>query len=538
MRSGGQILVDQLKIQGVRHVSCVPGESYLAVLDALYDSGIEVTTCRQEGGAAMIAEAQGKMTGRPGICLVTRGPGACNASAGIHIARQDSTPMVVFVGQVARNMRGRDAFQEVDYRASFSDLAKWVVEVDDPARLPEIVARAFQMAISGRPGPVVVALPEDMLIEMAQVSDAGYVSAPGSAPCPETMTAALRALQEAKRPLVIAGGSRWTRQAVADLQSLSERMNLPVAVSFRRQDLFCSTHPNFAGDLGVAADPDLVAYAKEADVILLLGGRLSEMPSQGYSLLDIPVPKQHLIHVHPGTEELGRVYQADCAINSAPPEFLTLALQHAPKGPDRTALLKQRAEALSKRRIVPAPSGALDMGKVMEYLNETLPDDTVICNGAGNYATWVHRFYRFTRHGTQLAPVSGSMGYGLPAAIAAAREGRQAVAFAGDGCFLMHGQEFATAVQYALPVLVIVVDNGMYGTIRMHQERDYPGRVCGTELKNPDFAAMARAFGGFGETVSHSEEFAPALARAKASGQPALLHLRLSPGSLGVGQTL
>ncbi|WP_121633474.1 thiamine pyrophosphate-binding protein [Tropicibacter alexandrii] len=539
MRTGAQILVDQLKIQGVGQVSCVPGESYLAVLDALHDSGIGITVCRQEGGAAITAEADGKLTGRPGVCFVTRGPGATNASAGVHIAQQDSTPMVLFVGQIARWMRGRDAFQEVDYRAVFGSLAKWAVEIDDPARVPEVVSRAFHVAMSGRPGPVVVALPEDMLTETAEAVDAARVEVARPAPLMADVTAALSALQGAERPLVIAGGSRWSEAAVADLVTLSERMNLPVAVSFRRQTLFPGDHPNYAGDLGVGGDPNLVAYAKSADVVLLLGGRFSEMPSQGYTVFDIPVPKQRLIHVHPGPEELGRVYQPAQAICCAAPEFLSAALAEAPAGPDRGALLAERAEALARRRAIPAqPIGPLAMGAVMEHLNAMLPDDAVICNGAGNYATWVHRFYRFTRWGTQLAPTSGSMGYGVPAAVAAARAGRLGVAFAGDGCFLMHGQEFATAVQYDLPILVIVVDNGMYGTIRMHQERDYPGRVSGTQLKNPDFAAYARAFGGHGERVERTEEFGPALERAMASGKPAILHLLIDPESLTVDRTL
>ena len=539
MRTGGQILVDQLKIQGVGRVSCVPGESYLAVLDALYDSGIDVTICRQEGGAAIMAEADGKLTARPGVCFVTRGPGATNASAGVHIAQQDSTPMVLFVGQVARWMKGRDAFQEVDYKAVFGTLAKWAVEIDDPARVPEVVSRAFHVALSGRPGPVVVALPEDMLTEAAEAVDAARVEVARPAPLTADVEAALNALQGAERPLIIAGGSRWSEAAVADLVSLSERMSLPVAVSFRRQTLFPGDHPNYAGDLGVGGDPNLVAYAKSADVVLLLGGRFSEMPSQGYTVFDIPVPAQKLIHVHPGPEELGRVYQPDLAICCAAPEFLSAALVAAPDGPDRSALLAERAAALAQRRTIPArPIGPLAMGAVMEQVNAALPETAVICNGAGNYATWVHRFYRFTRWGTQLAPTSGSMGYGVPAAVAAARAGRLGVAFAGDGCFLMHGQEFATAVQYDLPILVIVVDNGMYGTIRMHQERDYPGRVSGTQLKNPDFAAYALAFGGHGERVEKPEEFAPALERAMASGKPAILHLLIDPESLTVDRTL
>ncbi|CUH76333.1 thiamine pyrophosphate-binding protein [Tropicibacter naphthalenivorans] len=538
-RTGGQILVDQLKIQGVKTVSCVPGESYLAVLDALYDSGIDVTICRQEGGAAIMAEAQGKLTGRPGVCFVTRGPGATNASAGVHIAKQDSTPMILFVGQIARWMRGREAFQEVDYKQTFGDLAKWAVEIDDPARLSEIVSRAFHVAMNGRPGPVVVALPEDMLTEASETQDAAAAQVFAPVPSQPDMARALEMLTDAQRPLVIAGGSRWTAQAVDDLVALCETMSLPVAVSFRRQSYFPSDHPNFVGDLGVGGDPALVAYATSADVVLMLGGRFSEMPSQGYTAMDIPVPQQQLIHVHPDTSELGRVYQPTLGIACAVPEFLASARAQAPKTVPRAELIASLRAALDKRRTIPAqPVGDLALGEVMAFLNDALPDDTVICNGAGNYATWVHRFYQFTKFGTQAAPTSGSMGYGVPAAVGAARLGRRAVAFAGDGCFLMHGQEFATAVQYDLPILVIVIDNGMYGTIRMHQEREYPGRVSGTQLKNPDFAAYARAFGGHGERVEKTADFAPAYDRAMASGKPAIIHCLIDPESLTVDRTL
>lgn len=539
--TGGEILVDQLKLHGVDKVSCVPGESYLAVLDALYDSGIEVTICRQEGGAAMMAEAQGKLTGRPGVCFVTRGPGATNASAGVHIAQQDSTPMILFVGQVARWMKGREAFQEVDYAAAFAPWAKWAVEVDDAARLPEVVSRAFHMACNGRPGPVVVALPEDMLVERVQAPQVRPYQVARPVPSGDDTQAVLEALAGARQPLIIAGGSRWDAGAVRDLVALSERVQVPVAVSFRRQGLFPSDHPNFIGDLGVGADPALARYAKEADVVLLLGGRFSEMPSQGYEIMQIPMPTQRLFHVHPGSDELGRVYSPELGINCAAPEFLRAALDLAEPGPDRGALIAQGHAALEARRAYSdRVIGDLDMGAVLRFLNQRLPADTVICNGAGNYATWVHRLYRFTQYGTQLAPTSGSMGYGVPAAVAAAREypGRQVVCFAGDGCFMMHGQEFATAVQYDLPLVVIVVDNGMYGTIRMHQEREYPSRVVGTQLRNPDFAAYARAFGGHGETVTQTGEFAPAFERAVASGLPAIVHCKIDPEALTIDRSL
>lgn len=538
-RTGGQILVDQLRIQGVEHVFCVPGESYLAALDALYDTAINVTVCRQEGGAAMMAEAAGKLTGRPGICFVTRGPGATNASAGVHIARQDSTPMILFVGQIGREMREREAFQELDYRAVFGTMAKWATEIDDPARIPEIVARAFHVAMSGRPGPVVIALPEDVLTELAHTPDAPVVRPGQSGPVPQDIASVRAAIAAAERPLLILGGSRWDEGSVADAASFAQSQGLPVAVSFRRQMLFPADHPNFIGDLSVGANPRLVDYAKSADLVILLGGRLSEMPSQGYTLLDIPVPQTRLVHVHPGSEEVGRVYQPEIGIVATPGAFLAAMLQGAEAGRDRSALIAaQRNHYIAWSTPKSRQTDGVDMGAVLGYLRDALPSETVIANGAGNYATWVHRFYRFNRFGTQLAPTSGSMGYGVPAAIGAARIGRSVVAFAGDGCFLMHGQEFATAVQYNLPIIFVIADNGMYGTIRMHQEREYPARVIGTELKNPDFAAYARAFGGHGERVEKTADFAAAYERAVASGQPAIIHCLVDPEALTVDNTL
>lgn len=541
-RTGGQILVDQLTLHGTKQVFCVPGESYLAALDALHDSQIGVTICRQEGGAAMMAEAQGKLTGTPGVCFVTRGPGATNASAGVHIAMQDSTPMILFVGQIAREMRGREAFQELDYRAVFGTMAKWAVEIDEAARVPEVISRAFHVATSGRPGPVVVALPEDMLTELASVPDARPYTVPAPSPSPADVDAVLDMLASAKRPLLIAGGSRWTETATESLVALAERLALPVAVSFRRQMLFPNEHPNYIGDLNTAASPELKAYVKSADAILLLGSRMSEIASQSYDLLEIPVPAQRLIHVHPDPSELGRVYSPERGIACAAPEFLSAVLAQAPdRAPDREAILAPLRDALAARSVPPAGTGnGVDLGAVVSYLNDALPDNAVLTNGAGNYATWLQRFYKFNRFGTQLAPTSGSMGYGVPAAVGAARldPSRPAVAFAGDGCFLMHGQEFATAVQYDLPVIVIVADNGMFGTIRMHQERDYPSRVVGTGLKNPDFADYARAFGGHGERVETTEDFAPAFERAMASGKPAILHCLTDPEALTIDRTL
>lgn len=536
-RTGGQLIVEQLVAQGADHVFCVPGESFLAVLDALVDVNIKVTVCRQEGGAAMMADAHGKLTGRPGICMVTRGPGASNAMAGIHIARQDSTPLIMFVGQIERGMREREAFQEMDYRAVFGPVAKWATEIDDPARIPEIVSRAFHVAMSGRPGPVVIGLPEDMLTEMAEVADAPRAEPVESAPAVGQMADLARRLANAKSPVAIVGGTRWSEQAVAQFADFAQRYRLPVAASFRRQMLFPHDHPCYIGDLGLGLNPDLLKRLQDADLLLLVGGRLSEIPSQSYTLLNIPVPSQTLVHVHPDAGELGRVYFPTLAINASATAFAgelsALAAPSQTPWDDETDRLHQSYLKWSNPGSV-NPPGLLQMNKVMEHLASVLPADAIITNGAGNYATWVHRFHRFTRYGTQLAPTSGSMGYGLPAAVGAKRvqPDRMVVCFAGDGCFMMHGQEFATAVQYDLPIIVLIVDNGMYGTIRMHQEKFYPGRISATELRNPDFAAYARAFGGHGERVERSEDFAAAFDRAMASGKPAIIHLLTDPQAI------
>lgn len=536
-RTGGEILVGQLVAHGVKHVFCVPGESYLAVLDALVDVNIEVTVCRQEGGAAMMADAHGKLTGQPGICMVTRGPGASNALAGIHIAKQDSTPLIVFVGQVERGMREREAFQEMDYRAIFGQAAKWATEIDDPARIPEILSRAFHVACSGRPGPVVIALPEDMLVEHATVADAPHFEAIDSAPAKGQMATLAALLTQAKAPVAILGGTRWDPQAVKDFIAFAEKFDLPVAVSFRRQMLFPANHPCFIGDVGIGLNPALLARVAQADVVLLVGGRMSEMPSQAYTLFDIPVPKQTLIHVHPDSGELGRVYRATLAINASPVAFASeLSALSAPTAKPWAAANQAMREsylAWSDPSTIQTP-GTLQMGGVMQYLEAHLPADAIMANGAGNFATWLHRFHRFTEYGTQLAPTSGSMGYGLPAAVGAKRISpeKMVVCFAGDGCFMMHGQEFATAVQYKLPIIVLIIDNGMYGTIRMHQEKNYPGRVSATHLQNPDFKAYAFAFGGHGERVEKTDEFGPAFERAVASGKPALIHCLIDPETI------
>jgi acetolactate synthase I/II/III large subunit len=542
-RTGGQILVDQLVLHGVDHLFCVPGESYLAALDAMHDAALEVTVCRQKGGAAMMAEAYGKLTGRPGICFVTRGPGATNASPGLHIARQDSSPMILFVGQIGREMREREAFQELDYRAVFGTVAKWATEIDDPARIPELVSRAFSVATSGRPGPVVIALPEDMLTDTAAVADALPYEQVETHPGLSQMAELQKLLWAAKQPVAILGGSRWSAQAVDRFVRFAERFELPVHTSFRRQMLFPADHRFYAGDLGIGPNPKLLARVKEADLVLLVGGRLSEMPAQSYTLFDIPVPKQKLVHVHPDAGELNRVYRPHLAINASPTAFSAALEGVQPPGSIPWSGRADEAHAEFLAWTDPgavSPPGAVQMPQIMAHLREVLPPDTIMCNGAGNFAVWAHRFWRFRGYGTQLAPTSGSMGYGVPAAVGAKRlhPDRTVVCFSGDGDFLMNGQEFATAVQYDLPILVILLDNGMYGTIRMHQEREYPGRISATMLKNPDFAAYARAFGGHGERIERTADFAPALERALASRKPAILHCLMDPEAITPTLTL
>ncbi|MDB5713880.1 MAG: thiamine pyrophosphate-binding protein [Sphingomonadales bacterium] len=541
-RTGGQILVDHLVSEGVDRVFCVPGESYLAVLDALYDTGIDIVVCRQEGGAAMMAEAHGKLTGKPGVCFVTRGPGATNASAGIHIAQQDATPMLLFVGQVDRGFIGREAFQEVDYRAAFSPLAKWATEIEDTGRIGEIVSRAFHVARSGRPGPVVVALPEDILTEASDAPATPPAVEAAPWPAPKQIESLSDLLAASKRPVAILGGSRWSARAVKHFTKFAESFDLPVAVTFRRQMLFSADHNSFVGDIGVGPNPALLELIAKSDLILVVGDRLSEMPSQSYTLIT-PNDTRQLVHVFPDADELGRFYRPTLPIACGPAEFAEAVSELQPRAELVWSGITKDARAAYLAYSDPADiriPGQLQMGEVMQFLRDRLPADAIICNGAGNYTTWVHRFYRFREFGTQLAPTSGSMGYGVPAAVAAkiTHPDRMVVAFAGDGCFLMHGQEFATAVQYNAPIIVILVDNAMYGTIRMHQERDYPGRVSGTSLKNPDFAAYARAFGGHGETVRSTGEFVEAFERAVASGKPSILHCLIDPEAITPTMTL
>jgi acetolactate synthase I/II/III large subunit len=540
MRTAAEVLVDQLQIHGVRHVFCVPGESYLAVLDAFHDSDLNVTVCRQEGGACMMAEAIGKVTGHPGVCFVTRGPGATNASHGIHIAQQDSTPLVMFVGQVARDMREREAFQEVDYKAFFGSMTKWTTEVDDPARVPEIVSRAFYTAANGRPGPVVISIPEDMLTERVAVPDAKPFALVETSPGPDEMKKFANMLSAARAPIMLLGGSRWSQAASDAIGRFAQKYSVPVATAFRRAHLFDSHNPCYAGDLGIGPNPKLLGRIKGSDLVIVVGGRLGELPSQSYTLFDIPQPQVPFIHVHPGAEELGRVYSPQLAIHATPTAFaaaldnLQLPATVCGQGPAAHADWIEWTEKPTEQ------PGAVNFGAVMVWLRENLPPDAIICNGAGNYAAWIHRFFRMRRFGQHVAPASGSMGYGVPAAVAMKRlhPDRTVVCIAGDGDFLMNGQEFATAVQYDLPITIIINDNGLYGTIRMHQEREYPGRISATDLRNPDFAAYARAFGGHGASVERTEDFPAAFKEAQASGKPAIVRLKIDPEAITPATTL
>ena len=552
-RTGGQLVVDHLVANRIEAAFCVPGESYLAVLDALYDTPTRLITCRHEAGAANMAVAYGKLTGRPGVCLVTRGPGATQASVGVHTAAQDSAPLLLLVGQVGRGVRGRESFQELDVPAVFGPMAKWAAEADDPARLPELLARAFEVATSGRPGPVVLALPEDVLAATARVADARPVRpiAPGVAPADLARLREL--LGGARRPLLIAGGPGWTEAAAADLRAVAEASRLPVAVSWRSQDVLDNRSGSYVGDLGVSANPALAERVRAADLVVAVGPRLGEITTGGYRLLEAPVPRQRLVHVHPGLAELGRLYQPTLAVNAAVGPFLAAWRSVPPVRGDAWAAWTEAArsnyqawvrpwpaDAPARPGAVPAGPRRVDLGQALAALRQRLPDDAVVASGAGNYSVWVHRFFQFRRHGTQLAPKSGAMGFGLPAALAAkvVHPKRTVVAVAGDGDFVMCGHELATAVQHGLDVVVLVVDNGMYGTIRMHQERAYPGRVIATDLQNPDFAALAEAYGAAGETVADTGDFPAALDRALEAGRPAVLALKVDPESIAPGLTL
>jgi len=539
--AAARVLVDQLIVNGVDHVFCVPGESYLAVLDAFYERNVALTVCRNEAGAAMMADAYGKATGKPGICFVTRGPGAANAFAGIHVAQHDSTPLILFIGQVERSLRERGAFQEVDYRSMFGGQTKWTAEIDDGARMAEFVSRAFHTAGAGRPGPVVLSLPKDMLEESVPWSYAPPVRVVETAPGPQEMRKLASLIGDASRPLFIVGGTRWDEEATFALRRFAEKFYMPVATSYRRLPLFDALHPCYAGDLGLNANPKLVERVKNSDLIVLLGGRLGEIPSQGYRLLDIPTPRMTFVHVFPHAEEIGRLYQPSLAICASPRPFVQ-ALEELPSPHE----LRWRAHTDGAHEDYIAfsttvvPSGEADLAAVMVWLRDNCEEGTIICNGAGNYASWIHRFFRFRRFASHIAPTSASMGYGVPAAVAIKRlyPDRSVISINGDGDFLMNGQEFATAVQYELPIIVVVCDNRSYGTIRMHQERNFPGRVVATDLQNPDFAAYARAFGGFGVMVERTSEFPAAFEAARRSRQPAIIHLKIDPDRITPMATL
>lgn len=543
-RTGAQILVDQLRIQGVDTVFCVPGESFLAVLDALVDApGIRLITCRNEGGAAMMAEAWGKLTGRPGVVFASRGPGATNASSGLHVARQDSTPFLLFIGQNERAVMEREGFQELDYRRVFGTMAKGVFQIDDAARVSEFVTRAFSLAMNGRPGPVVIALPEDMLTDTVQATDGARVERSALPVAPVTARAIRDRLAGAETPLVMIGGGDWTAAECAALQDWAAANDLPVCASFRRQDKFDNEHPNYIGELGLGANPALLARVAAADVLLVLGARLGEIGTNGFATLGIPRDDRCLIHVYPSPDELGHVFQPTLAVPARPGDVVAAlaALEPLPAG-GRSAQVAAARAAYLDWTAPRANPGAVQMCQIVRWLDQTLPPDTIYTNGAGNFAIWPHRFHRYRQPGTQVAPVSGSMGYGVPAAIAAAlaHPQRRVICFAGDGDFQMTGQELATAVQYGARIRVLIVNNGMLGTIRMHQERNYPARVSGTDLApgNPDFVALARAYGAYGERVTDTERFAGAFARADAFDGPAVLDLAVDPEAITPVTTL
>jgi acetolactate synthase-1/2/3 large subunit len=526
-------LVDQLREEGCDTVFCVPGESYLAALDGLHgQNDIRTIICRQEGGAAIMAEAYSKMTGKLGACFVTRGPGASNAAIGVHIARQDSTPMILFVGQVGRGMQDREAFQEVDFTAMFSPLAKWAAEIRDTDRIPEYVARAAHTAMSGRPGPVVLALPEDMLSAASEAQLIPHAPLAQAHPSDADMETVSKILAQAKRPLMIIGGPGWSNEVREQVTGFVERMELPVTAAFRYQDYIDNRHPNYAGHMGIGIDANLAKRIKDADVLLVMGPRLGEMTTGAYSLVKSPAPDQKLIHVHPGAEELNSVYRTEVPVLSTLAGFA--ARLGDIKALDTIAWKGSAAQAHADYEAFSVPEetpGNVKMEQIIAHISEVLPDDAIITNGAGNYTAFVHRYYRYRGYRTELVTTSGSMGYGLPAAIAAklAHPSKKVVCFAGDGCFLMNGQEMATAMQYDLPIVTIVVNNGMFGTIRMHQEREYPGRVSGTEIQNPDFAGLARSYGANGEVVERTEDFSEVFDRALNADKPSLIELKVDP---------
>ena len=532
MRHGGQILIDQLKIQGVDRVFCIPGESYLPALDGLYESGIETIVGRQEGGVTMMAEASGKLTGRPGIAFVTRGPGATNASAGIHIAFQDSTPMILFVGQIDSSQRDREAFQEVDYKKMFSPLAKWVAEIDSIERIPEYISRAFSVALSGRPGPVVLSLPEDTLFANADVTDAPKVKLPKQMISDQDVADTINKLKDATNPFIIVGGSGWSSEAAKNLGKFAKSLGIPVGTSFRCQDYLDNRHPNYVGDVGIAINPDLLERIKMADCVLVLNARLGEMTTGGYTMFDIPKTKQFLIHIHPDPNELGSVYQPDIGLVCNSAEFIKKAVSIS-KEYQKKSPTKERASYEAWQKPLTTP-GKVKMEVIIKKLSNTLPEKTIMTNGAGNYNGWLHRYFTYKGWRTQVGSTSGSMGYGLPAAVAAKiiHPTKEVICLSGDGCFQMTMQEFGTACQYGLNIIVIISNNSVYGTIKMHQEREFPGRPSGTTMVNPNFAELAKSYGGYGEVVLSTDQFSDALERARQSNKPAILDLRTDPEAI------
>jgi acetolactate synthase-1/2/3 large subunit len=542
MRHGGKILIDQLEAQGATTAFTVPGESFLAALDGLHDSNrIKTIICRQEGGASMMAEAWGKITGEPGILFVTRGPGAANAMSGLHVARQDSTPMLAFVGMPSLGHEDREAFQEIEIKQLFSSFVKWAGVIRQTERIPEYVSHAVHMAHSGRPGPVVLGLPEDMLAADCEIADAKPASIAEAYPSPAAIATLQAKLNEAKRPLMIVGGPGWSVAAQKALEAFADRFDLPIAPAFRYQDYMDNRHHCYVGCAGIGIDAKLGAAVKEADLLIVLGARLGEMTTAGYTLIDIPNPKSFLVHIHPSPDELGSVYRPDLAIAATARSF-TEALAGL-KPPAKIAWGPHRAELRAAYEATLEPialPGAVKMADVIRTVSEVLPENGIVTNGAGNFAAFVHRYFQYKGYRTCLAPTSGSMGYGMPAAIAAklAHPTRPVVNVQGDGDFMMTGQELATAAQYGLPIVTIIANNGMYGTIRMHQEREYPDRIVGTTLINPDFAAYARSFGADGYTIEATADFAPAFRQALASSKPSVIELKLDPEALTVRQTL
>ena len=532
MRHGGQILIDQLKIQGVERVFCIPGESYLPALDGLYGSGIETVVGRQEGGVAMMAEASGKLTGRPGVAFVTRGPGATNASAGIHIAFQDSTPMVLFIGQVDSSQRDREAFQEVDYKKMFTPLAKWVAEIDKTERIPEYVSRAFSVAVSGRPGPVILSLPEDILFAKSNVIDAPKIKPLRQMVSEIDVKEIITKLKNASNPFIIVGGSGWSLEASKSLGKFAKSLGIPVGTSFRCQDYLDNYHPNYVGDVGIGINPELLKRIKMADCILVLNARLGEMTTGGYSMFDIPKTKQYLIHIHPDPNELGSVYQPDIGLVCNSADFIQKAAEIS-KDSQRKPPIKERKSYEAWQKIITTP-GDVKMEIVIKTLSETISEKTIITNGAGNYNGWLHRYFKYRGWRTQVGSTSGSMGYGLPAAVAAKLmyPNNEVICLSGDGCFQMTMQEFGTACQYGLNIIVIISNNSIYGTIRMHQEREFPGRPSGTSMLNPNFADLAKSYGGYGEVVLKTNQFLNALERAREANKPAILDLRTDPKAI------